>query len=70
MDTNMYGKTARGTITFEYKLTQTLLDHEVEGEYPDFTREDVIRFFTDQMIDDIVHNIYSDLAPCIEMEIV
>jgi hypothetical protein len=32
--------------------------------------EGIKRYFVGQMVEDIINNSYSDLAPCIEMEIV
>lgn len=61
---------ARGTITYEYEITSDIMQGEFEQEYPNGTEKDLIRFFTERMVDDIINNAYSDLAPCIEMEIV
>lgn len=62
-------RTARGTMTYEYEIDDEL-QAEIDNEYPNATEKDLLKFFTDRMVDDILDNAYSDLAPCIEMEII
>lgn len=52
----------RGTITFEYYLSQ---DGNVSK---DMSNEELIEYFTDQMLEDVIAQSYSDLRPCIEMD--
>jgi hypothetical protein len=60
---------ARGVMTYEYNLDDEAVQADLAEEYPNATEKDLLKFFTDRMVDDILDNAYSDLAPCIEMEI-
>lgn len=59
---------ARGTMTYSYEFDNDSMFMQQLGKYPD--DEGIKRYFIAQMVDDIINNSYSDLAPCIEMEIV
>jgi hypothetical protein len=53
---------ARGVIAFEYKINEY---EETEG----LSKEELLSYFLDTMVDDIIDMRYSDIRPAIEMEI-
>jgi len=57
---------ARGTIVFEYYLDQDPYPENLEG----MTDKEIIQAMIEEMVEDIISVSYSDLAPCIEMELV
>jgi hypothetical protein len=54
---------ARGVIAFEYIVA----DHE---EAEGLSKEELLSYFLDTMVDDIIDMRYSDIRPAIEMEII
>ena len=54
---------ARGVIAFEYEIA----DHpEADG----LSKEELVSYFLDTMVDDIIDMKFSDIRPAIEMEII
>jgi hypothetical protein len=54
---------ARGVIAFEYEVA----DHpEAEG----LSKNELLSYFLDTMVDDIIDMRFSDIRPAIEMEII
>ena len=53
---------ARGVIAFEYKISE---HEETEG----LSKDELLSYFLDTMVDDIIDMRYSDIRPAIEMEI-
>ena len=58
---------AIGKIVFEYDMEEEPYDEKFDEATAD---EEKIKYFTNMMVEDIIHLSYSDLAPCIEMEII
>jgi hypothetical protein len=54
---------ARGVIAFEY----TISDHE---EAEGLSKEELVSYFLDTMVDDLIDLNFSDIRPAIEMEII
>jgi hypothetical protein len=54
---------AIGKIVFEY-------DIEEHPEADDLSKEELVSYFLDTMVDDIIDMRYSDIRPAIEMEII
>jgi hypothetical protein len=54
---------ARGVIAFEY----TIADHE---EAEGLSKEELVSYFLDTMVDDLIDLQFSDIRPAIEMEII
>jgi hypothetical protein len=54
---------ARGVIAFEY----TIADHE---EAEGLGKEELVSYFLDTMVDDLIDLKFSDIRPAIEMEII
>ena len=54
---------ARGVIAFEYKISE---HEEAEG----LSKEELLSYFLDTMVDDIIDMRFSDIKPAIEMEII
>ena len=63
-------KFARGIIEFNYDIEDYFQDYPFMDDYRSMTKKELIEFFVEKMVDDIVDIAWSDLAPCIEMEIV
>jgi len=59
-------KIARGTIVFEYYLDEEIYLERFDG----MTETEIIQAMTEEMVEDVISISYSDLAPCIEMELV
>jgi hypothetical protein len=55
-------RVARGVIAFEYNIA----DHE---EAEGLSKEELLSYFLDTMVDDIIDMRFSDIRPAIEMEI-
>jgi hypothetical protein len=54
---------ARGVIAFEYEIA----DHpEAEG----LDKDELVSYFLDTMVDDLIDIRFSDIRPAIEMEII
>jgi hypothetical protein len=54
---------ARGVIAFEYEIA----DHpEAEG----LDKDELVSYFLDTVVDDIIDMRFSDIRPAIEMEII
>jgi hypothetical protein len=53
---------AIGKIVFEYDIAE----HE---ETEDLSKDELVSYFLDTMVDDIIDMRYSDIRPAIEMEI-
>ena len=54
---------ARGVIAFEYEVA----DHpEAEG----LDKDELVSYFLDTMVDDIIDMRFSDIRPAIDMEII
>lgn len=53
---------ARGVIAFEYKIDEYEKTEEL-------SKEELLSYFLDTMVDDIIDMRYSDIRPAIEMEI-
>ena len=62
----MTNKIARGTIVFEYYLDQDPYPERFEG----MSDEEIKQAMIEDMVEDVISISYSDLAPCIEMELV
>ena len=54
---------ARGVIAFEYKIAE---HPEAEG----LGKDELVSYFLDTMVDDIIDMRFSDIRPAIEMEII
>jgi hypothetical protein len=54
---------AIGKIVFEYDIAE----HE---ETEDLSKEELLSYFLDTMVDDIIDMRFSDIKPAIEMEII
>lgn len=52
----------RGSIVFEYRLS------EYENVNASMSNEELIDYFIDAMLEDVIAQSYSDLRPCIEMD--
>lgn len=61
---------ARGIIQFDYDIEEFLRASEWPEEDWPTSIEDLRGFFADRMLSDIIDIAWSDLLPCIEMEIV
>lgn len=59
-------KIARGTIVFEYNLSE----EPYPERHADLSQDEIIKEMIDEMVEDVIHLAYSDLGPAIEMEIV
>jgi len=56
-------RVARGVIAFEYLVSE---HEEAEG----LSKEELLSYFLDTMVDDIIDMRFSDIRPAIEMEII
>jgi hypothetical protein len=54
---------ARGVIAFEYEIAE---HPEAEG----LGKDELVSYFLDTMVDDIIDMRFSDIRPAIEMEII
>ena len=54
---------AIGKIVFEYDIQE-------HPEADDLSKEELVSYFLDTMVDDIIDLRYSDIRPAIEMEII
>lgn len=61
---------ARGTMTYTYEFDNDNMFMQQLGIMGEGDDEAIRRYFVAQMVEDIIHNAYGDLAPCIEMEII
>ena len=55
-------RVARGVIAFEYFISE----HE-EAEW--LVGDELVNYFTDKMLDDVIDMRFSDIRPAIEVEI-
>jgi hypothetical protein len=55
-------RVARGVIAFEYRLSE---HPEAEG----LSDKELVSYFLDTMVDDVIDMRFSDIRPAIEMEI-
>lgn len=53
---------ARGVIAFEYEIAE---HPEAEG----LSKDELLSYFLDTMVDDVIDMRFSDIRPAIEMEI-
>jgi hypothetical protein len=53
---------ARGVIAFEYVIKDDPYAEGLEGN-------ELVNYFTDVMLDDVIDLLFSDIRPAIEMEI-
>jgi hypothetical protein len=53
---------ARGVLAFEYDIAE---HPEAEG----LSKEELLSYFLDTMVDDVIDMRFSDIRPAIEMEI-
>lgn len=53
---------AIGKIVFEYDIQE-------HPEAEDLSKDELVSYFSDTMVDDIIDMRYSDIRPAIEMEI-
>jgi hypothetical protein len=56
-------KIARGVIAFEYIVEDDPYAEGLEGE-------ELVNYFTDTMVDDVIDMKFRDIKPAIEMEII
>lgn len=61
------GCIVRGVIEFEYSVED--YEENVSG-VSEMSQEALLDYFKEVMVDDIIDLRYSDISPCIEMEIV
>lgn len=54
---------ARGVIAFEYEIAE---HEEAEG----LDKNELVSYFLDTMVDDLIDLQFSDIRPAIEMEII
>lgn len=58
---------AKGVIEFEYIIED--YEENVQG-VSEMSDKELLDYFKENMVDDIIDMRYSDISPCIEMEIV
>jgi hypothetical protein len=62
----MQKRVAVGTISFEYDID----DDDKYEHFDTMTDEQIVKALTEEMVDDIISQSFSDLGPCVEIKFV